>query len=335
MNLIDKIKYKKTIAIIASIIVLLIIFYFSLAAKTYDPERETKFGVTFSKIFAEYWGLDWRETYIAILDELKVKYIRIPTYWADIEPEQDQYDYDDIDWQVNEANKRGVKVILVVGRRQPRWPECHDPEWLSSLSSAEAKERVLENIETTVNRYKNNSAVEIWQVENEAFLDFFGECPKIKKKELQAEIDLVKSLDQRPILMTDSGELSTWYPLGLMGDYFGTTLYRTTYNKYIGFWEYWFVPPSFYRVKAAALGRQPDQMFIAELQAEPWFKGDPLSATLSEHFKIMDAEKLKANADYARQANVARVYFWGVEWWYWAKAKHGDSSMWEAAKEYF
>jgi cellulase (glycosyl hydrolase family 5) len=326
---------QKIIAAILLIIIVLIVVYIVLAYMSYNPDNKTIFGVTFSKKFAQEMKLDWQQAYLATLDELKVKYIRIPTYWEDIEPQQDSYYFNDIDWQLNEAQKRDVKVIVVVGRRQPRWPECHEPDWVNELTYVDARARARKNIRVVIDRYKDHPAIEMWQVENEPFLDFFGECPKMSKTELKEEIDIVRTLDDRPILITDSGELSIWYPAIKMGDYFGHTLYRVTWNKYIGYWRYFFVPPSYYRVKAYVWGKPLETIFVAELQAEPWFPGEPLKTPLEDHFRTMDTEQLKANAEYAKKVGLARAYFWGVEWWYWLKQVQGEPEIWETAKEYF
>jgi len=328
----------KTKKILAGIIIGILIFvalYVLLAFFSYNSERPTQVGITFSKKFADYMGLDWQEAYLAMLDELQVKYLRIPTYWDNIEPVKDQYNFADIDWQIEQAGLRNAKVILVIGRRQPRWPECHDPGWVKELTLEEQRAKVLQNIQLIIERYKNNQTVEIWQVENEPFLDFFGECPKITKKELKEEIVFVRSLDDRPVLITDSGELSIWYPAIKYGDLFGSTLYRITYNKYIGFWKYFFVPPSYYRVKAFIWGRPLETTFIAELQAEPWFPIGPLEIPVEQHYKTMNHELLLKNAKYVQETNLARAYFWGVEWWYWMKVKHGDDSLWQAAQQIF
>ncbi|MCX6742991.1 MAG: cellulase family glycosylhydrolase [Candidatus Parcubacteria bacterium] len=256
-------KTKIIIFMIVFFIVLICVAIAYWAHITYQPNRQTTYGVTFSKEFAQYIGVDWKQAYLAILDDLKVKYIRIPTYWDQLEPERNIYNFKDFDWQIDEATKRDVRIILVLGRRQPRWPECHDPVWVSGLPKTEVRAKILHNIEIIVNHYKANKSVEIWQVENEPFLDFFGRCPKMTKQELQEEIDLVRSLDNRKILITDSGELSTWYPAIKMGNIFGTTLYRTTYNKYFGYWNYFFLPASYYRLKALIWVRSKQKSAIS------------------------------------------------------------------------
>jgi hypothetical protein len=328
-------KAKKALFIIILGIIVLAGLYIWVADYTYQANRQITYGVTFSKEYAQYLGLDWKTAYIATLDDLKARYIRLPVYWDQLEAEKDLYNFENIDWQVSEASKRDARLILVLGRRQPRWPECHDPAWVEGAPTAEVKSKILKNIKLVVDRYKANTAVEIWQVENEPFLDFFGECPKLSKADLQEEINLVKKLDDRKVLLTDSGELSTWYPLIKMGDMFGTTMYRTTYNKYFGYWNYFFLPASYYRVKAYLWGKPMDATIVAELQAEPWFPEAPGITPLEDQLEIMNADKLKANAEYANQTNFYRAYFWGVEWWYWLKVKNNNSSLWDTAKQYF
>jgi hypothetical protein len=325
---------KIIIIVFLSLLPFILVYYF-LAKQSYNPNKKIIYGVTFSKSFAKYLDLDWRQNYLAILDDLQVRYIRLPVYWNEIEPEKDLYNFEDLDWQVAEAEKRDARLILVLGRRQPRWPECHDPAWVEGSDYQLVRTKILNNIQQVVNRYKASKAVEIWQVENEPFLEFFGQCPKMSKKELQEEISLVKSLDKRKVLITDSGELSTWYPGIKMGDLFGTTLYRVTYNKYIGYFRYIFVPASYYRIKAYLWQKPQEAVYVAELQAEPWFPQGPKDLPLAEHYKTMDARQLVKNAEYANKTNFYRAYFWGVEWWYWLKTAQKDKSVWEAARPYF
>src|SRR3989344_5015331 len=79
---------------------------------------EPTFGVTFSPKYAKYLKLDWRKTYLETLDELKVKNLRLPTYWDVLEKDKDKYDFTETDFMVDQASKRGARIILVVGARQ-------------------------------------------------------------------------------------------------------------------------------------------------------------------------------------------------------------------------
>ena len=107
--------------------------YYTSAHIGSDPE----WGVTFSKKYSEELGLDWKKTYIAILEELGVDHIRIPVYWDDIETTRSTIDLSNYLFMVNEARSRNRGVVLVIGERLPRWPECHVPEWATTLSQIE------------------------------------------------------------------------------------------------------------------------------------------------------------------------------------------------------
>lgn len=318
------------------LIIIFVIVYQYLAFKTFDSTREAKLGVTFSKSYAIYLGLDWQKSLTAMLDDLKIRYFRIPIYWEDIESKQGVYDFSGIDWQLDQIAARGAKAIVVVGFRQPRWPECHAPEWAKDLSDTDRMAAIKKMITDVVSRYKNHPAVEVWQVENEPLLNVFGECPKGDPAFLKEEVNLVRSLDDKPIMVTGSGELAIWNDEAKLSDILGSTMYRRTWNKYYGYASYWFLPASSYRIKAWLVGHKDLKTFwISELQAEPWIPGgDIFKASLAEQYKTMSPEKLQKSLDYALNANTGRIYLWGAEWWYYAKEKLGADAIWETAKKF-
>ena len=65
-----------------------------------------EYGVTFSKKQAESLGLDWKAAYMAMLDDLKVRKLRIPAYWDEIEATNNVYFWDDLDWQIEKASEK-------------------------------------------------------------------------------------------------------------------------------------------------------------------------------------------------------------------------------------
>lgn len=323
--------FKKILIILGAIVVVMILFLAALWLPVFNKSRPVEFGATFSKSYADYLELDWRETYLAILDDLGVTSVRLQSDWDKTEITEGNFNFSALDWQMVEAEKRNVKVLLVVGKRQPRWPECHMPEWLTGATPAETEERLLEFIKTVVLRYKDSSALEMWQVENEPLFNAFGECPPGDINFLKQEIALVKSLDNHPILITDSGELSTWRKTAHLGDYFGTTIYRRVYNNYFGYFRHFFAP-AFYRLKAKLVGLLPEKVIISELQAEPWMPdGKESRGTLADQKNVMGLEQISKQIEFARQTGFSRAYFWGAEWWYWAKLE-GDDSVWNIGK---
>ncbi len=323
--------FKKIFIVAGAVIVAVILFFVVLWLPVFNKVQPIEFGASFSKSYTESLDLDWQATYLAILDDLGVRRLRLSSEWDEIETSDSVYDFYALDWQIAEAEKRGTKILLAVGERQPRWPECHAPAWLSSAPREEVEERLLNFVKTVVERYKDSPALEMWQVENEPFLDIFGKCPRGNANFLRREIDLVKSLDDRPVLITDSGELSTWRRTAPLGDYFGTSIYRLVYSPLVGYYQHFF-PPAFYRLKALLVGLPRDKVIISELQAEPWVSGGSITdMPISEQKNLMSPERVENHLNFARETGFSPAYLWGVEWWYWLKIQ-GDDSIWRSGK---
>jgi len=322
---------------IAGLVILglfLIIFCYFFIGKS-RPVENIELGVTFSKIEAERYGLDWQKTYLAALDELNFKKIRLIAYWPEIESGQDQFNFADLDWQIEQAKQRGGEIILAVGQRLPRWPECHIPDWAQDLSKQERNQQILEYISRVVNRYKNNPAIKFWQVENEPFLSSFGECPKLDKKFLEQEIELVRELDsEREIILTESGEFSTWIGAARRTNIIGSSLYRIVWAKHFNRYIQYPIPAIFYQRKISLIKTlfDVDEIFVIELQAEPWGPKQNWKISLEEQKKSMDLEKLKKIVNYTKKAGFSKAYLWGVEWWYWMKTVHNQDQIWEEVK---
>ncbi len=330
-------KVKKFFSIIGLILLAIIVagfcYFFVGKAK---PVEKVDFGVTFSKIQAEDLGLDWQKTYLAILDDLKVKKVRLIAYWSEIEPTEGIFDFKDLDWQIDEAQKRGAEIILAVGRRLPRWPECHIPQWAKIYKEKQQQEKILNMISETIKRYRTVDAIEFWQIENEPFLMVFGQCPGLDREFLSREIALVKSLDARKIILTESGEFSTWIGAARRTDILGTSLYRIIYGRF-GFYVHYPMPAIFYSRKVALIKKifNVEKIIVIELQAEPWGPKQNWDLPLEEQFKSMDLDKFRKSIDYVKQVGFSEAYLWGAEWWYWMKEKNSDNKIWEEARKLF
>jgi len=327
---------KKVFIIIGLVLLglVLVVFCYFFVGKA-KPVEKIDFGITFSKIYVEELNLDWKEAYLAILDDLNVKKLRLIAYWPEIEPTQGNLDWDDLDWQIDEARKRGIEIILAVGQRLPRWPECHIPEWAQDLPKEEKQEKLLVAIFEVINRYKDREAIKFWQVENEPFLGTFGKCPKLDKKFLDSEISLVRELDpSRKIILTESGEFSTWIGAARRADILGTTLYRTIWAKHLRIYICYPIPAIFYQRKTALIKKFFDieKIIVIELQAEPWGPKPTAELSLKEQFKSMNIEKFRKIIDYTERAGFSEAYLWGAEWWYWLKEVYKDDSMWNEVK---
>ena len=324
-----------TYSLVSLLLLIAIIFgYFNLPGPA--PREDVHLGMTFSSRYATDLGLDWKETYIALLDDMGVRKLRLPVYWDLVEREKGIYDFSDVDWQLSEAKKRNAEVILTVGIKVPRWPECHIPAWAEDdVAIREAS--MLSLIRKVIGRYRYDSTIVKWQIENEPFLSF-GICPAFNVAFLDEEVRLAKTLDpSRPVLLTDSGELSVWYGAASRGDEFGTTLYRDIYSAKAGGYFTYPVGPNFFRTKEFFMRLLTDQekFSVIELQAEPWANGWVANVSLEEQFITMNEKRLEENVTYTRRVGFQDIYLWGGEWWYWLKVKKDYPAVWEKGKELF
>jgi len=327
------IRILKWLAILGFILALVIAYL------AYKPIPETiTYGMSFNTMYARELGLDWKETYDAILGELKVRHLRLAAHWPMIEPARDVYNFEELDYQVSEAEKIGATVVLAVGRRLPRWPECHVPGWIIDRSWEEQKTELRQYIEIVVNRYKDRPAITHWQVENEPYLALFAfeHCSALDEAFLLEEIALVKSLDStRPVLVTDSGNLGTWSGAYKNGDAFGTSVYVHFWNPELGQFRT-FLPPWFYRAKERVmeLTYGEKETFLIELSAEPWLVAPVVDVPLDVQFTRMDVTKFNDILEYAKKTRFDQQYLWGAEWWYWLHLQD-ESAMWERGKELY
>ena len=318
-------------------IILLIVVAGVYFTSQFHPASEISWGLTFSQHRADELGFDPMIMYKDILADLHPQKIRLIAYWDQIEPSQDKYDFAQLDQMLKLANDNHVQVILAIGKKEPRWPECHQPDWVNSLNDTDQSQVQLDMIKTVVNHFKNTPAIKIWQVENEPLFHFGDKCGWIGHSFLKQEVGLVKSLDTRPVLVTDSGELGLWLPAATVGeDLFGSTMYRVVYHRFFGYIKYP-LPPQFFHLKAGILKvftKLPPPVGV-ELQAEPWVANGILNTDLDTQRALMNPKVLASNIAYAKQAGFEDNYLWGVEWWYWMAKKQNDWGMWTYAKQLF
>ncbi len=331
----------RKILIYSGCVILILIVVFAIAlyvlAQKEKPERIT-YGMSFNTLYARELGLDWKLTYDAILNDLGVRHLRLAAHWPMMQPTEDTYNFVELDYQIAKAEEVGATVVLAVGRRLPRWPECHIPPWAQALTPEARNEAQIKYMETIINRYKSSPAVTVWQVENEPFLEVFAfeHCGQLDTHFLEKEIELVRSLDgTRPILVTDSGNLGTWQGAYSRGDMFGTSVYVHFWNPELGQFRT-FLPPWFYRVKdnLMELFYGEKKTVLIELSAEPWLLEPVVNVPIETQFTRMNLEKFEDIITYAKGTHYDTQYLWGAEWWYWLLIQDRPE-MWERGKRLF
>ncbi len=316
------------------LIIIIILLIFAFFFMGFSKEKENlSWGVNFSAKHNKAMGLDLEETYFAILDDLGAKKIKIAVHWDELEKRKGEYNFKEIDFMVDEAEKRDVEVILVIGMKTPRWPECHIPEWAKDLDKEAQQEKILKKIEAVVLRYDKRENIKKWQVENEPFFPF-GDCPWADINFLKKEVELTKSISEKPVIITDTGELSLWIRAARIGDIVGSTMYRKVWFSELKRHISYPLPATFYKRKALLIKWLFNKEVIgSELQAEPWGSTLLYYSPIEEQEKSMDIEQLRKNISFAKKVGFRENYLWGVEWWYWMKDKEDNPVFWEEAKK--
>ncbi|MGH9858213.1 MAG: hypothetical protein ACRD4B_10255, partial [Acidobacteriota bacterium] len=163
-----------------------------------------KFGVSFSTKQCRNFGIEPEETLDWLLKS-GFRRFRLMSYWDEHEKAQGKFDFSPLDKQIKQIEKAGGVITMCLGARQPRWPEFHWPDWAWNASKEKRDKALLFFVKAVVERYKDNPAINSWQLENEALLTSFGQRIEIDRNRLRDEFRLVKKLDPaRPVIMSTS-----------------------------------------------------------------------------------------------------------------------------------
>ena len=307
-----------------------------------QSDKPMTYGVSFIPDYAQSLGVDPKATMDALLG-IGVKQFRLVSYWSDVEPTQGHYDFSQLDWEFAKADASHAQIILTVGLRQPRWPECHPPSWVdTSKPTAEWQPQLEQYMSTVINRYKGNPALESYQLENEYFLHGFGDCTDqtYNRNRLISEYNLVKGLDSKHPVIIGRSDNAIGIPVGQpQPDEFSISVYRRVWDAQVThrYLEYPF-PAWFYGFLAGWQELADHKnMMIGELQAEAWAPhGQTIQETsLSEQSKSIDAKRLKDVFQYGRATGMRQVNLWGAEYWYYRMQILHDPSLWNVAKQEF
>lgn len=304
--------------------------------------ENAKYGITWSKPYAESLGLNSRDGLGYMLEDVGVRRFRIPAYWSLTEPERGRYDFSWLDEQIELIDRYGGSVTLGIGARLPRWPECWEPEWTHELSPTERREAQLKYARDVYERYAEHPAIDSWQIENEVTFDVFANCEGLTNELVEKELQLIRGLEQsrppnlqRPVVTTESGEWSTWLSFAGDVDGKGISIYRAVTDPWLGVIRYWFVPPWAYQRKAALVRAFVGPVHVSEFQMEPWADLPLTSLTNETQFRTLDIDQMEANLRYAERTGFDEVYFWGAEWWLWMQEMRDHPEFIEMMSEFF
>lgn len=336
----DKGFWQKLLLLVLAFVLLSVSTMYGIArwyiAKHADEPRE--WGITFVQSHAEYLGLDPKDTMQAIIDDLGITKFRLVSHWDRMEKQPGVYDFSELDWQFEKVAEANGSVSLAIGLRQPRWPECHPPEWAKPMPKDEWYPRLKDFLQAVVSRYKDHPNLESYQLENEYFINIFGECHDYDRARLIDEFNFVKSLDSNtPIITTKSNNFLPNWPLrSPHPDIVAGQLYKKGWYKNY-FRIYLHNPlPSWYYGFLAGLSEMATgkEFFIHEIQTEPWVPDAYAlrDAPRSETDKTMSPELLRFMLNFGKETGTKKIYLWGGEWWYFRKSVKNDPVFWDIIK---
>jgi hypothetical protein len=323
--------------------------------------EEIKVGTTFSRVQCAYLDMDPRKTYLDILD-MGFDLIRLGAYWSHIEKQEGVFDFSELDWQIEEAGKKKMPVVVTVGMKAPRWPEYFIPDWVLQKvhirygrdvsKNAYLRERTLGFIKAVVTRYKDNPAVKFWQVENEPLMHIGPEKCYIGRAFLEEEVRLVRDIDggRRPVILT-----TATYPNRFLRvisnlftkhdyireclaicDIMAINVYSMVGHRSFGLDLYFIVNPGefdLYFSKLVAMIKESGKIpWVTELQAEPWEPGH-LVYTGREEPRTGKRDETVRNFRALKEMGVDTVLLWGSEYWLYRRDRFGDTRWVKTARE--
>lgn len=332
--------HKLVIIIVTTLVVVIGVMYG--IARWYihsTANQPLQLGVSFIPDYAQSLGVDPQENMDALLG-IGVKHFRLVSYWSDAEQTRGTYDFSQLDWQFKKAEAAKAKITLTLGLRQPRWPECHMPDWAAQQPKSVWQPELQNYMKAVIERYKDSPVLQDYQLENEYFLKGFGTCTDFSRQRLIDEYNLVKKLDPSKTIIVGRSNNALGFPVGEpQPDKFSISIYKRVWDGGVThrYLEYPY-PAWFYGYIAGTqkIFNNRDMM-IGELQAEAWApNGKQIQQiSLAEQNKSMNAKRFDDRIKYGEATGMKQIYLWGAEYWYYRKEVLHDPSLWNVAQRHF
>jgi Beta-galactosidase len=189
-----------------------------------EPRGAAQIGISFRPLQAAALGLDPEAALRALL-AYPFQLIRLGAYWNRLEPEPGSFQPEELDRQLDAAERAGKRVIMCVGPVKAfGYPEFFVPPHHldrplreGTLVRPDEHRRLLDAgtafVTRVVERYRDRDAITAWQVEHEA-VDPLGmeHSWRLSEAFVRAEVEAVRAADPgRPVMM--NGFLPTSTPV--------------------------------------------------------------------------------------------------------------------------
>ncbi|MEO8105160.1 MAG: hypothetical protein ABI602_02385 [Candidatus Saccharibacteria bacterium] len=304
-----------------------------------EQSKPLQLGVSFIPDYAQSLGISPQDTLDNLL-AIGVRQFRLVSYWSDVEQTPGQYDFSQLDWQFRKAEAAHAQIVLTVGLRQPRWPECHIPDWVGNEPVSIWQPQLENYMQAVVQRYQHSPSLQSYQLENEYFLKGFGTCTNFDRSRLVSEYNLVKKLDPQHAIIVGRSNNALGFPVGQpQPDLFSISVYKRVWDASITHRYLEYPQPAWFYAYIGGIQKifNHRDMVLGELQAEAWPpSGKTIPATsLAEQNKSLNAARLKDRIAYGKATGMRQIDLWGAEYWYYRMRVLHDPSLWNIAEREF
>lgn len=288
-----------------------------------------------------------------ILELTGIRLVRLSVAWDEVEPEEGVFDFTSIEAQLDVVREAGATANVSIGMKAQRHPEFYFPAWAVAdvelrdgmvVSEVPAlRERALRMVEATVRHLAERSEIDSWTAENEGYIASHRARHFSLSRAYVAEVAMtIRRADPlgRPVVINHAQHYvfdRRWRDALADADILGQSMYPRR-NYFVGGRQLvidimqigWLMPNYAYQARvAAALGKE---LWVTELQAEPWTDGDAREIRPDRPSPNLSPEALLGNVGYARRTSAARIYLWGAEWWLYQAERFGDGRWLAAAR---
>jgi hypothetical protein len=175
-----------------------------------EPQGSTRLGISFRPRQVEALGLDGRSTLSALL-AYPFQLVRLGAYWSRMEPRPGVFVAEELDWQVEAAERAGKQIVLCVGALKTfGYPEFFVPDHRLRHPLPEGRRigpaaypsllaAATDFLARVVDRYKDRASIIAWQVEHEAVDPLgFEHSWRLDAAFVEQEVATVRRADPRP-----------------------------------------------------------------------------------------------------------------------------------------
>lgn len=327
--------------------------------------RNTELGISFRPRQCEDFDLDPQDTLHDLLS-YPFELIRLSAYWDRIESAPGAFETDELDWQLEAAERAGKQVIVCLGAVKsfgypeyfvpPHRLEAPLPEGtlIDGRSHADLLDAATEHLVRLVRRYRKRSCIVAWQVEHEA-VDPLGveHSWRLAASFVQREVKAVRAADpSRPVLLNGFLPSSTmvlahqWWRTRDQGDSLATAARLADivgidhYPRHAlaarGPWGAYVdgrtgILPALRRNRMLAdIGSRTREAMVTEGQAEPWESVTRPPSPAGRVAASCPPERIIQNYnDWTRWSLRARVRLQAYLFWgaeYWVLRAHQGDS---------